>query len=78
MMGVQSARRLNLETWREFHGWDIHGRAVGVEAHLDRERLVLRIKITDGGKVVERTIDLSSEFCLENLFQQQKAIGEQV
>ena len=70
--------RLNLETWREFHGWDIHGRAVGVEAHLDRERLVLQIKVTDGGKVVERTIDLSSEFCLENLFQQQKAIGEQV
>lgn len=49
-----------------------------MEAQLDRERLVLQIKVTEGGKVVERTIDLSSAFCLENLFQWQKAIGEQV
>ena len=64
----QPDERLNLAAWREFHGWDVHGRNVEIDAQLDRERLTLTIRIADGADAVERQIDLQDEFSLEDLF----------
>ena len=59
--------RLSLKAWREFHEWDVHGRAVSIESSLDLDRMVLLLKIIDGEATVEKRIDLAGEFILENI-----------
>jgi hypothetical protein len=59
--------RLSLAAWREFHGWDIAGRTVDVEARLDPEHLTLSVAIRDGETTLERTLDLMTEFNVEDL-----------
>jgi len=66
--------RLNLLTWQEFHCWDIHGRTAEIQGRLDREKLVLALKISDGGNVIDRTIDLTQEFELESLFDKEQQL----
>jgi len=59
--------KLSLPAWREFHGWDRNGKNVRVEAQLDRETLTLSLAIDDGQTRVERRIDLTAPFDLEEL-----------
>jgi hypothetical protein len=58
------AELLNLEAWRDFHGWDVNGREVEVEAELDPAATTLRLKVKDGRRVHERSFDLSGDFSL--------------
>jgi len=60
--------RLSLAAWREFHGWDLNGKNVKVDASLDRARLILSLKTDDGKSVLEKRIDLTQEFSLEDAF----------
>ncbi len=61
--------RLNLEAFRDFHGWEANGMEADVEAELDRKQFLLRIKITCSNKSIKRTIDLKKEFNISELLE---------
>ena len=51
---------LNLEAWRDFHGWEENGRCAEVTASLDVDKLLLTVQI-DG---VLKVLNLNNEFSI--------------
>ena len=59
----RSDETLNWQAWREYYGWDLHGRCLDVLLELDKGKNELVVLLRDEHGAVHRTsIDLKRDF----------------
>lgn len=59
--------RLDLEAWKEFHGWEATGTIASIEAYLDLATMELVMDMDDGKRVIKKTIPLQRSFDIASL-----------
>lgn len=66
----EPAEHCNLEAWRNFYNWELHGKALTIKSELNEETFMLKLQVTDGNKVKEKMINLKEDFSLKQFIEE--------